>query len=148
MAALSNTVAGVDGSPARRRPDREIPPELDALCIDALALAPDQRPSVREVADRVQRFLDGDRDVARRRARAAEQLAIARQALTSGDVSRRAAAMRAAGYALALDPESQDAVELVTHLMLEPPRELPIELDRELAAAELNRIARVLIRTC
>jgi serine/threonine protein kinase len=132
-AALTSTIAGVDGSPARRKPELDIPPELDALCIAALATDPANRPRVRELADRVQRYLDGDRDLASRRARSAEQLALARETLVSGDTAR---ATRAAGYALALDPESREAIELVTRLLLEPPLKLPPALTAELSATE------------
>jgi hypothetical protein len=48
----------------------------------------------------------------------------------------RADAMRAAGRALALDPESAGAAELVTALMLEPPKEPPPELKAALRDAE------------
>lgn len=40
--------------------------------------------------------------------------------------------MRAAGRALALDPESSDAGTLVSSLLLEPPRVLPAELEQHL----------------
>ena len=56
-------------------PDREIPPELDAICVAALAADPAARPTARQLADRVQRYLDGDRDVERRRALARDELA-------------------------------------------------------------------------
>jgi len=135
--ALSTTRAGVVGSPAARRPDRGVPPELDAICRAALAHDADARPSTRELAERVQRYLDGDRDHEHRRALAATHVETARRALAANEVGRRAEAMQAAGRALALDPESQDAAELVTHLILAPPRELPAELRAELAAAEV-----------
>ena len=136
LAALAATVAGVDGSPARRRPDREIPPELDAACIAALATSPEQRPSASELADRVERYLDGDRDLERRRALAAQHLATAREALATGDAGRRADVARAAGRALALDPQSQDAAAIVNQLLFETPRELPPALRDRLAASE------------
>ena len=44
--------------------------------------------------------------------------------------------MQLAGRALALDPESDAAVELVTRLMLEPPTRLPFALEQELAETE------------
>jgi serine/threonine-protein kinase len=131
--ALASTVAGIDGSPARRRTELAIAPELDALCEAALASDPSARPTARVLAERIQQFVDGDRDVARRRELASEHLTSARAALAE---SRRADAMRAAGRALALDPEWREAAELVTHLMLEPPRELPAELRAEIASAD------------
>jgi serine/threonine-protein kinase len=127
--AIASTLAGELQSPALRRPERDIPPELDLVCRVALADDPTQRPSARELADRVQAYLDGDRDHERRRQLAADQLAAARTALDAG---RRAEAIHAAGRALALDPASIEAAELVTSLIVEPPREIPPEVERGL----------------
>ena len=134
-AALPSTLAGVDGSPARRRPDRAVPPELDAICVDALAQDPADRPSARELAHRIERYLDGDRDVEHRKSLAASHLVAARAAHAAGH-ARRTEAAQFASRALALDPESADAAALVTALALEPPREEPPALRAELAAAE------------
>jgi serine/threonine-protein kinase len=134
-AALPSTVAGVDGSPARRRPERGVPPELDAICVDALAQDPGDRPSAREVAHRIERYLDGDRDVAHRRSLAASHLIAARAALAAGH-ARRSEAAQFASRALVLDPESVEAAAVVTSLALEPPRDQPPALHAELAAAE------------
>jgi serine/threonine-protein kinase len=135
-AALASTIAGSLDGPAKRAPGGAVPPELDALCISALSGDPAVRPSARDLADKVERSLDGDRDLERRRELAATWLDNARAALDSHDVGRRAEAMQAAGRALALDPESRDAADLVTRLMLEPAGALPAELERELAAGE------------
>ena len=122
-AALGSTLTSPQVAPARRASERTIPPELDAVCYDALAEHADERPSARELADRVQAYLDGDRDLERRRALADEQLESARDALASNSEDGRASAMRRAGRALALDPESKAAAELVSTLLLEPPAE-------------------------
>ena len=132
-AALSSTLTSPQEAPARRVAERrQIPPELDGVCYDALAEEPAARPSARELADRVQAYLDGDRDVERRRAMAAQQLVAARVALDAND---RATAIRRAGRALALDPESTDAASLVTSLLLEPPDRdhMPPDLVEQLA---------------
>ncbi|HEY4240075.1 MAG TPA: serine/threonine-protein kinase [Kofleriaceae bacterium] len=133
-AAIGSTLAGDTWSPAARRPDRAVPPELDALCASALSWDPEARPSAHDLALRIQRFLDGDRDIARRIALAARCLADAQAALASGSPDRRAEAVAAAGRALALDPESRDAAALVARLLIEPPPALPREL-----AAQLDR---------
>ncbi|HTL37860.1 MAG TPA: serine/threonine-protein kinase [Kofleriaceae bacterium] len=132
-AALSSTLTSPQEAPARRVAERrQIPPELDGVCYDALAEEPAARPSARELADRVQAYLDGDRDVERRRAMATQQLVAARAALDTND---RATAIRRAGRALALDPESADAASLVTSLLLEPPDRdhMPPDLIEQLA---------------
>jgi len=56
-----------------------------------------------------------------RRAIATDELSLARAALASKDPARRADAVHAAGRALAFDPGSNDAAELVATLIVEPP---------------------------
>jgi eukaryotic-like serine/threonine-protein kinase len=142
QAAMASTMSGPPVPPLERRTDRAIPPELDAACMAALVEDPAARPSARGLADRIGRYLDGDRDVERRRALAAEQLAAARAVLEGGAPAERSRALAAAGRALALDPESKDAATLVTQLILEPPRELPPELVGQLAEHDRQAIAR------
>ena len=134
--ALLSTLVAIDESPAKRQPDRAIPPELDELCMSALALEPAARPSANKLADGVERYLDGDRDLERRRELATVWLTKARAALAADAVGRRGEAMQSAGRALALDPESREAAELVTRLMLEPAKQLPAELTQELELSE------------
>ena len=138
--AIASTLAvETNLSPAKRRPDRTVPPELDALCIQMLAREPSMRPTARRVADRVEDYLDGDRDVARRKTMATDLVWSARAAIDEG---RRGDAMRAAGRALALDPEASGAAELVTTLMLQPPAEPPPELQAALVEADNDVVRR------
>jgi serine/threonine-protein kinase len=134
-AGLVSTLASDVEGPSRRAPERAIPPELDELCLQALADDVASRPTAPELARRLQRYLDGDRDLERRRAVAAEQLALVD---TAAD---RASALRHAGRALALDPESPVAAAAVTRLLVERPRELPAELDDELASRDREALA-------
>jgi serine/threonine-protein kinase len=137
QAAIASTLGDAVWSPVKRKPALAIAPELDALCTEMLARDPATRPTAKQVAVRVQAYLDGDRDLARRRALAIDMLA---QARTAYDGGRRADAIRAAGRALALDPESSGAGELVTALMLEPPAEPPPELRDALDATDTDRV--------
>jgi len=132
IAAISSTLTRPTAAPSSKRPD--IPPELDAVTQAALAAVPDERPTARVLAERIQNYLDGDRDLERRRVLAAEQLAIARTAFDADD---RGVAMQSAGRALALDPESRDAAQILTSLTLEPPAKNPPELEAHLAAQDL-----------
>ncbi|HEY5951800.1 MAG TPA: serine/threonine-protein kinase, partial [Kofleriaceae bacterium] len=132
-AAVESTLTRPTDSPAHRRPDLQIPPELNALCVAALAADPAARPTARELALQLQGYLDGDRDLERRRMLAAEHLSSARDALTAG---RHAEGVVAAGRALALDPESAEVAELVTSLLVTPPATLPSELRVSLATAD------------
>jgi serine/threonine-protein kinase len=136
LAGISSTIANPAVAPSVRAPDRTIPPELDAACMVALSADPAERPTARALGDRIQHYLDGDRDLERRRELAAEFLAQANAA--TGHADR----MRLAGRALALDPESQQAAALITRMMLEPPAETPPEVERNIGARDVEYVAR------
>jgi serine/threonine-protein kinase len=137
QAGLSSAMAGGDTRPSARVPWRDIPPELDRLCADATSPDRDARvPTARALCDGVQRYLDGDRDLARRRELGREHLDRARAAFAAvtagvpGADAERRVAMREAAAALALDPQLAGAAELVGRLMIEPPRQLPAEVEQ------------------
>ncbi len=132
-AAIASTLGAAQQFPASRAVTNAIAPELDAACHDALADLAAARPTARELGVRIQRYLDGDRDVEQRRGLAAAQLELARAALGSGDPEARSTAMSCAGRALALDPGSAEAAGLVSSLIVEPPAVLPAELVAGLA---------------
>ncbi|MBL0214003.1 MAG: serine/threonine protein kinase [Myxococcales bacterium] len=131
--SLTAILKPLDARPSSKRPDA--PPELDTICERATQLEPAKRfSSARALGDVVQAFLDGDRDLAVRREVAQHHLAAAQAALARGtDETSRRDAMRAAGRALALDPTASAAADLVTRLMLEPPKEIPAEVEQEVA---------------
>jgi serine/threonine-protein kinase len=139
---MTRTLASPQESPAHRRPDRAIPPELDEACREALAEDPAERPTAHQLAYRVQAYLDGDRDVERRRTLARQQLRSANEALASDDPDGRAAALRRAARALALDPESEEAAALIGALLLEPPSEHSSPALAESLDAHERQIAR------
>ncbi len=140
QAAIQSTLSATGVlSPIARYPDLPIPPELDALCTSALAMSAKARPTAREIGERVQAYLDGDRDLARRKQVADEALDKARVALES---DHRADAMRDAGRALALDPDCTGAAEIVTRLMFEPPKDPPPELQQALRDADADNVKR------
>ncbi|HEX7703567.1 MAG TPA: serine/threonine-protein kinase, partial [Kofleriaceae bacterium] len=135
-AALATTLMQPQEAPATRDAERQVAPELDSACFDALAEDPGKRPTARQLGARVQAYLDGDRDVERRRMLAATSLDSAKAALESDAADARSLAIRSAGRALALDPDSAEAAELVSLLMVEPPKALPPDLARSLEADE------------
>ncbi len=139
---LASALAGVDARPSVRAPDREIPPELDRLCVQATQVDPQFRfDTARQLGDAVQQFLDGNRDVALRRELARSEMASARQALSrgSGEAERRDA-LRAAARALALDPNDREPADLVGMLMVEPPAVTPDEVIKELEGLDLENL--------
>ena len=146
LPAVAATLEASAFHPRDRHPDADVPPELDAAC--AAATAPDRGDRLAtagELAARIQAYLDGDRDLARRRELAAEHAAAARAAFARGD-DLRAEAMRDAGRALALDPTNTDAQQLLGRLLLEPPAVIPPAV-RAAVAAERVRAGQVQLRS-
>jgi eukaryotic-like serine/threonine-protein kinase len=139
---LASALAGADARASVRAPDREIPPELDTICVKATQVDPQLRfDTARELGDAVQHFLDGNRDMALRQELAKSELATAREALAKGNgPDERRDALRAAARALALDPTDREPADLVGHLMLEPPSETPPEVERELGEIDLDAL--------
>jgi serine/threonine-protein kinase len=131
--AKHSTMSGETVLSPAQRTDRTVPPELDALTVSMLASKPSVRPTVRRCAELVEEYLDGDRDVARRRVMAHDLVALARDAMREG---RAGDAMRAAGRALALDPEMTEAGQLVSHLMLQAPSDASPEVREQLAVSD------------
>jgi serine/threonine-protein kinase len=136
---IHSTLQGADARASVRAPDREVPPELEAVCVRATAHAPDNRhPDVRALIADVERFLDGDRDLARRRELAREhaELAATQLARTDDELAARAEAVREAGRALAFDPDNVDALRILGRLLVVPPTRTPLAVDRMLADVE------------
>ncbi len=144
---LRSTSRGVDARASVRAPERDVPPELDEICVKATMLEQaDRYPSVRALHEAVERFLDGDRNMEMRRDLAAEhtaRAALSVEAALSGqgataEQSRRTA-LREVGRALALDPDNERALGVLEKILVKPPRELPGEVVAELASAETVR---------
>ena len=135
-AAIAMTLAQPQDSPAQRKPELAVAPELDAACMSALAADPAARPRARALADAIQSYLDGDRDQERRRALAEVRLAEAR---TTDDHGR---AIYLAGQAVTLAPDHAAASELLLELFLRPPAIDPPELVASIDKShrELTRI--------
>ncbi|HEU0029331.1 MAG TPA: serine/threonine-protein kinase [Kofleriaceae bacterium] len=143
LAGMRSAILGLaDARPSARGTAGDIPPELDELCVAATRREREHRiRTARELGERVQRFLDGDRDLALRQELAFGHLIAAQRAFAQGDsAGDRALALREAGRALALDPKLVGAAELVGRLMLEPPRDKPPELASAIAAANLQTL--------
>lgn len=144
----ATTLIGVDARCSERAPDRDVPEELEAICVRATAAKVDERfPSARAMYDALQRHLDRDLEAERRRELSAgyAQAALPRagRALADDDPhnSEREQAMRDVGNALALDPKNRTALETMTKLLAHPPKEMPPE-----AAAALEKSRNELMR--
>ncbi|MBA3463767.1 MAG: serine/threonine protein kinase [Deltaproteobacteria bacterium] len=134
MQAIAETLTSDRHRPSKVTAD--VPPELDDLCADCTDATAKSRPTARALADRLQAYLDGDRDVARRTELADEAMRAARAAAKSKDDDARATAMREAGRALALVPDHVPAQELLASLMFDLPDRMPAEA---LVAADEER---------
>ena len=131
-AAIVSTLRGVDARPSARTLG-EYPPELEAICVRATASDPLARfGGARELSNAIERFLDGDRNLALRRDLAASHVAAAQAALAAG---ARTDALREVGSALALDPRNAEALGTMARLLSEVPAEVPREAQAELDAA-------------
>ncbi len=107
---------GEDVMAAARKLGRTGPPEL----LDACAAATRRYGSALDLAGAIQGWLDGVRDLARRRDLAARHRERAQAASSEGD---RTTALREAGSAVALAPNDPAAAELLARLVLEAPRD-------------------------
>ncbi|MDP3277548.1 MAG: serine/threonine-protein kinase [Deltaproteobacteria bacterium] len=140
---IACNAAAVDGRPSQRNPREEISPELDLLCQRTLALDPRERtPSARALSEAIERYLDGDRDLALRRELAGQS---AQHAAQQAQQSKQApdvviatqshiAALRAVFRALALDPANVQAQQVLASLLTEVPEGLVPEAREGLAA--------------
>jgi eukaryotic-like serine/threonine-protein kinase len=149
---MRSTQIGADARASVRAPDRNVPPELERLCVEATALEATDRPQgARALAERIEGFLEGDRDVALRgrlaeaHTGAAEEAA--REAFAGGAEAEahRRRALQEAGRALALDPTSTAATRLLMRLMLQPPAAPPPAARRAIEDEEMEE-ARVALR--
>ncbi|MCB9635053.1 MAG: serine/threonine protein kinase [Sandaracinus sp.] len=122
---IAQAIEGVDARIARRFPDRRVSPELEAVCVEATHVDSTKRlRSARSLADRVEEFLEGDRDLERR------------QKLSYRHVRRAHAAMADGGegspWRRASWPSRWRSTPRITlraselaSLLLEPPTTLP-----------------------
>jgi serine/threonine-protein kinase len=139
---MEATMSGAEARPSVRAPDRDVAPELEEICVRATATAPrDRYASARDLYEAVERFLDGDRDLALRKQLAREhsrEAARAAQLAMSGGAGateERKRALREVSRAVALDPEEPEAMRTLVRLMTEAPKELPPEAQAELDGA-------------
>ncbi|MFO0624335.1 MAG: serine/threonine-protein kinase [Polyangiales bacterium] len=144
-ALMTSTLIGPTPPIAARATDPDVPPELLAICARATALDPaDRFADARALCDAVERFLEGDRDLAQRQSMArrhAEQAeALAAQALAEDSEAHRRDAMQEAGRALALDPGSPDALGTLMRLLLAPPKTLPAEVRARVQSQEEEQL--------
>jgi serine/threonine-protein kinase len=121
----SSTLKGADARASRYAVDGPVPPELEELCVRATAMSPNARPSAKEMHDRVQEFLDGQRDLEERQrqsrvhyTRALEANKGARRA--GREAAAREETLRELSRAIALDESNEEARALLHELVAGP----------------------------
>ncbi len=122
---LGTTMTLVEASPRERTPTRDIAPELDALCRRATQQDPKRRlGSAADLTRAIEAFLDGDRDLLRRRELAAQITQAAAESLgLEAPASKLTAADALALRSTALDEQRIDPALMAT--APESPRATP-----------------------
>jgi serine/threonine-protein kinase len=139
---LRRAVAGADARASVRAPGSDVPPELEAACVLATARAPSERlENARALADLVEAYMSGDRDLALRRELAEVHLSraresIARSTMPGASPTESAEALRETGRAIALAPDDPEALGLLVALLTKPPESVPAEVEEEVLRQE------------
>lgn len=139
--ALAALKAGLDACASRRAPNADIPPELDAICMKAAAPnVEDRYASAKDLSDAIEAYLDGDRDLERRREIASDYLQAAERTVLSAsqDHTARVGALKNVLRAVALAPEEPGGVETLAKLLLDPPSGMPVEAKAERQALDIQ----------
>ena len=118
----------------------DVPPELEAIQLRATALNASERyPTARALHDALESFLDGDRDLEKRKQMAEAHAARAAEALARGDMAARSQAGQEIGRALGLDPDNRHALQTLMKLLTDVPAELPPAAVEDMDRRRLER---------
>ena len=152
-AMMGRALQGADARASQRAPTRDVPPELELVCVRACAAKrSDRYRSARELADSIEAFLSGDRDLELREELALVHLdrardAAARMVVPGASNDERTLALREVGRAIALAPEDPDSLALLVRILTEPPKVAPPEvldaLDRASQGAQRRMMPRI-----
>jgi serine/threonine-protein kinase len=144
---LEATKRPVEARPSVRAPDREVPPELEELCVRATHVSASKRiASARELSEAIDAFLDGQRDEELRREMGEAHAQRATEAMARAEaepmqmVAHRKTAMREVGRALALDPQNQAALRTMLDVLTRAPKQIPPEVEQGMAEVERERL--------
>jgi serine/threonine-protein kinase len=97
LSRLVSTMQGVESRPSARAPELSIATALDELVARALATSPEARPDPREIADEIERILDEEPYLVRRRERITRPRPATPRALASDPLRASTAARMALG---------------------------------------------------
>ncbi|MCA9627258.1 MAG: protein kinase [Myxococcales bacterium] len=142
---LASTLGLEWASPAEV--DADVPPELDAICRMATMKDRDARlDSARALSDALEAYLDGDRDLERRKLLATQHAERAQahfEQVAAGDEKARGPGMREVSAALSLEPENAQARSTLVQLLTQAPKEFPPAAQErfERSQEETHRVA-------
>jgi eukaryotic-like serine/threonine-protein kinase len=149
--ALKAITEGVDAGVSKRPRGVDVPVELEAMCVKATKRAREDRyQSAKDFSDAIERYLDGDRDLERRRELAIGYAETAEHLFDDSMLGRfdalkaqtdRTDAFRTVLKALALDPDQEKAQHTLGKLLLEPPKQMPPAAEAERAAMKVEEAA-------
>jgi eukaryotic-like serine/threonine-protein kinase len=132
-------LAPIDARASVRTPYRDVAPELETICVRATATDPaDRYASPRAMQEAISAFLEGDRELAQRRALAEKHVQAARIALgrsvepNADHEKERGTAIHELGRAVALDPQNATHFDMLAELMASPPLHTPHEVVEQL----------------
>ena len=148
-ATVASTLRGADAAVTKHANSWANMPELEEVCIKATSQNPSERyGSAREIHDAIERFLDGDRDLEKRQALAAEHTERAKKALERAQneparsAEERAVAVRELNSALTLNPADQAALRSMIGVLMTSTDELPPAADEELESSRMRQRSR------
>lgn len=146
---VKKVVYGVEARPSVRNPEADVAPELEDIVVRATKLHPDDRfPTALAMQEKLEAYLEGDRDRELRKvgarkhadsAKAAADEALGQGAAAAKEAARETA-LREVGRALALDPENETALQTFVKLLTTAPREVPREVLEEDQVAIRRRL--------
>ena len=127
----------VDGVVARPSDHVEIDPALDAICVKATAVEREDRyDTALEIAEEIERWLDGARDAESQKRTAAAAVVGAKERLASDDPDT---ALHDLLRAVTLDPDNREAPKLLLAALEAPAATLPKEVEAEIAERKAQR---------
>jgi eukaryotic-like serine/threonine-protein kinase len=146
-AIFKRATQGVDARASVRAPRRDVPPELEAACVRATARKREDRYArARNLANAVEAYLSGDRDVEKRKELAKAHLDRAREAAFGSSLADRSRALSEIGQAVALLPDDPEALEVFVRLLREPPKQRIAEVEARVHQAGLASQRKMLPR--
>jgi serine/threonine-protein kinase len=126
---IQQTLKGTERTPSVRSPFSDVPVELDAIVLHATELTAGKRfNTARELAEAVEVYLDGDRDLKVRAAMATALVDGATPLLTSVEIESRVKAVGDLVRAVALNPADPRPAKMLAKALSEVPETLPAEL--------------------